>query len=79
MVFNGYHDHKRDSGQLHGKQIDVACKSWTTSTGKITPLMIKHMEDGEFKPRLRGFCILYHSDFRIVFLFNMLFIAFKYI
>lgn len=49
MVFNGYHDYKRDSGQLCGKQIDVACKSWTTSTGKITPLMIKYMEDGEIK------------------------------
>lgn len=62
MVFDGYHNHKRDSGkQPVGKQIDIACKSWATSEGKITPLMFKY-EDGDGIIRTIGEIQVYTSD-----------------
>ena len=32
---------KMENGLLRGTQREVACECWCTSTGKITPLMIK--------------------------------------
>ena len=38
------------AGIVKGKQISVACECWCTSTGKITPLMLKVQdEDGEIR------------------------------
>lgn len=38
------------AGIVKGKQIRVACECWCTSTGKITPLMLKVQdEDGEIR------------------------------
>lgn len=39
-----------DAGSVKGIQKEVACECWFTSTGKITPLMIKVQdEDGEIR------------------------------
>ena len=39
-----------DAGMVKGKQKEVACECWFTSTGKITPLMLKVKdEDGEIR------------------------------
>ena len=39
-----------DAGMVRGKQKEVACECWFTSTGKITPLMLKVKdEDGEIQ------------------------------
>ncbi len=39
-----------DAGMVRGKQKEVACECWFTSTGKITPLMLKVKdEDGEIR------------------------------
>lgn len=36
------------AGQIRGRQQEVACKCWFTSTGKLMPLMLKLKdEDGE--------------------------------
>lgn len=42
--------HPADAGAVKGKQKEVACECWFTSTGKITPLMLKiEDEDGEIQ------------------------------
>ena len=39
-----------DAGALRGRQKEIACECWFTSTGKITPLMLKVAdEDGEIR------------------------------
>lgn len=32
---------KADAGSVRGTQQEIACQCWCTSTGKITPLMVK--------------------------------------
>lgn len=39
-----------DAGKVRGVQTKVACECWMTSTGKVTPLMLKIQdEDGEIQ------------------------------
>lgn len=33
-----------DSGKLRGKQMQIACECWFTSTGDTKPIMIKFMD-----------------------------------
>lgn len=41
------HGHETDEGEVRGTQKEIACQCWFTSTGKITPLMVKIQdEDG---------------------------------
>lgn len=51
MVFGiGTNSLPADIGIVSGKQKEVACECWFTSTGKITPLMLKvEDEDGEIR------------------------------
>lgn len=51
MAFGtGTNFHAADAGAVRGKQKEVACECWFTSTGKITPLMLKIKdEDGEIR------------------------------
>ena len=53
---------ERDSGVPQGKMYHAACKTWCTTTGKVTPLSFKFEgDDGEivYVPRLR---ILYDEE-----------------
>ena len=46
MAFGtGTNFHAADAGAVRGKQKEVACECWFTSTGKITPLMLKKKDD----------------------------------
>lgn len=49
MAFGIGKEHRTGhAGQIRGRQQEVACECWFTSTGKIMPLMLKLMdEDGE--------------------------------
>lgn len=39
-----------DAGSVRGTQKKIACECWFTSTGKVTPLMLKIQdEDGEIQ------------------------------
>ncbi len=39
-----------DAGTVRGEQKEAACECWFTSTGKLTPLMLKVKdEDGEIR------------------------------
>ena len=51
MAFGtGTNFHAADAGAVRGKQKEVACECWFTSTGKATPLMLKIQdEDGEIQ------------------------------
>lgn len=51
MAFGiGINSQKGDAGQMKGRQREIACQCWFTSTGKITPLMLKvRDEDGEIR------------------------------
>ena len=51
MAFGiGINSQQADVGTVKGKQKDIACKCWFTSTGKIMPLMLKLQdEDGEIR------------------------------
>ena len=58
--------HPADAGAVKGKQKEVACECWFTSTGKITPLMLK-IEDEEMKryagnPSLEFDCSLWLGE-----------------
>lgn len=47
MAFGiGVNCQKTNAGPVRGKQQKIACECWFTSSGKITPLMIK-LEDEE--------------------------------
>lgn len=51
MAFGiGINSQAADAGPVRGKQKEVACEVWFTSTGKVTPLMLKvEDEDGEIR------------------------------
>lgn len=51
MAFGiGVNTGNMDAGFVKGKQIEIACQCWCTSKGKITPLMLKLVdEDGEIQ------------------------------
>ncbi|MGN0305453.1 MAG: hypothetical protein ACI4D2_04780 [Lachnospiraceae bacterium] len=51
MAFGiGTNTQKADAGAVRGTQREVACECWFTSSGKLTPLMIKVQdEDGEIR------------------------------
>lgn len=51
MAFGiGTNTQKADAGFIKGKQREIACQCWFTSTGKVTPLMLKiEDEDGEIR------------------------------
>ena len=51
MAFEiGINTQKADAGAVRGTQREVACECWFTSSGKLTPLMIKVQdEDGEIR------------------------------
>lgn len=51
MVFGiGTNSQAADAGPVRGKQKEVACECWFTSTGRVTPLMLKVKdEDGEIQ------------------------------
>ena len=51
MAFGtGRNFQEADAGIVRGRQKEVACKCWFTSTGQIMPLMLKVMdEDGEIQ------------------------------
>ena len=51
MAFGiGINSQQADAGQIKGRQREVACQCWFTSTGKITPMMLKiRDEDGEIR------------------------------
>ena len=51
MAFGmGTNTKKADAGFIKGKQREIACQCWFTSTGKVTPLMLKVQdEDGEIR------------------------------
>ncbi|MGN0307611.1 MAG: hypothetical protein ACI4DN_05285 [Lachnospiraceae bacterium] len=51
MAFGiGINAQKADGGVVKGIQREVACECWFTSSGKVTPLMIKVQdEDGEIR------------------------------
>ena len=51
MAFGiGMNCRKTDAGPLRGQQKKIACECWFTSTGKITPLMLKLQdENGEIQ------------------------------
>ena len=46
MAFGiGMNCRKTDAGPLRGQQKKIACECWFTSTGKITPLMLKLQDE----------------------------------
>lgn len=51
MAFGtGIYPQAPDAGTVRGKQREVACECWFTSTGKIMPLMLKVKdEEGEVR------------------------------
>lgn len=50
MVFTGTNTKKAEAATVKGVQREVACECWFTSSGKITPLMLKVKdEDGEIR------------------------------
>lgn len=51
MAFGiGVNTGNADAGDIRGKQKEIACECWFTSTGKIVPLMLKVKdEDGEIR------------------------------
>ena len=51
MAFGiGTNTQAADAGVVRGRQKDIACQCWFTSTGEIMPLMLKVKdEDGEIR------------------------------
>lgn len=51
MAFGiGINTQKADAGRLRGNKKEIACQCWFTSSGKITPLMIKLQDEtGEIR------------------------------
>lgn len=51
MAFGiGINSQQADAGKIKGRQREIACQCWFTSTGRITPIMLKiRDEDGEIR------------------------------
>lgn len=51
MAFGAGKEHRTGhAGRVRGRQQEVACECWFTSTGRLIPLMLKLKdEDGEYR------------------------------
>lgn len=50
MTFGIGTNMERPNAIVRGEQVEIACQSWTTCSGKTTPIMIKiEDEDGEIR------------------------------
>lgn len=48
MAFGiGINKSTTNAGKIRGKQKEIACECWFTSTGKITPLMLKVKDEND--------------------------------
>ena len=50
MAFGlGVNTKEADDGPMKGRQIEIACKCWFTSTGRSMPMMIKFEDEGRIE------------------------------
>lgn len=63
MAFGiGEHSGEKFSEEITKLQKKVACECWFTSTGKITPLMIKYEDDNGVIQTIRNIQVMYVDE-----------------
>lgn len=58
----GTNDNAIESGELCGRQINIACKAWFTSQGSAKPLSFKFQGDDGMMQTVGDLCVICSED-----------------